>query len=100
MADYFISGIIFWLSVSCFDQRLTEMLKKLLDCADGNGTWVYYSSDLSKAEGKDTFWFCTDHDQSVEYFKAVSDFVNKNTPLAVTYVFSLSFILIYSYLLF
>ena len=74
------------------------MLKKILDCVDNNGqTWVYRSSELSKVEGKDTFIFSTYYDQSVEYFKAVSDFVNKNTPLAVKYVFYhllFSFILI------
>ena len=59
------------------------MLKKILTCADGNDTWVRNSSYLSKVEGKDTFSFSTRNDQSVEYFKAVSDFVNKNTPLAV-----------------
>ena len=66
----------------------TEMLKKILDCADNVGVRVNNSSELSKAEGKDTFSFSTLKDQSVEYFKAVSDFVNKNTPLAVAYVFS------------
>ena len=71
------------------------MLKKILDCADNNGqTWVEYSSDLSKAKGKDTFCFDTDCDQSVEYIKAVSEFVNKNTPLAVTYAFLLFYSLL------
>ena len=65
------------------------MLKTILDCADGDGQIVvFYSSDLSYVEGKDTFVFSTYKDQSVEYFKAVSDFVNKNTPFAVQYVFS------------
>ena len=67
------------------------MLKKILDCADyNNQARVRKSSDLSKVEGNDTFWFRTQNDQSVEYFKAVSDFVNKNTSLAVKYVFHLS----------
>ena len=73
------------------------MLKKILRSADGNETRVNYSSDLSKAEGKDTFRFSTYDNQSVEYFKAVSDFVNKNTPLAVTYVFYLFYSPCYSY---
>ena len=67
-----------------------EMLKKILDCADGNGQTVVFSSfDLSKAEGKDTFLFSTYGNQSIEYFKAVSAFVIKNTPFAVRYVFHL-----------
>ena len=71
------------------------MLKKILDCVDNKGqTRVNYSSDLSKVEGKDTFTFSTYQNQSVEYFKAVSDFVNKNTPLAVTYVFYLFYSLL------